>query len=334
MHEDFEQQAETMVSSFKKIPQSKSLLFQQANEVQDSYKNLVYYQSLRFAQIFRKVMKSPYNDKYVHEFLQTLEEELSLQQFAQGTNPLIATIKSLFHTFKQFSDEEIAVVPYTGMRSGGALLFAMPFRKSRMTFFKVIEELGRLGYRTLKLDYLNRQDGKETQGFKVEQYLQGGVFSDLFSIAPYELLLADGTRRYLKENELPAATKDLLWIDKYSKKLMRHDKEVANGVLVSQSYTCELLDLLFHNVDEVISNKNLPFSTYSKQKNQLVSKIIGPLQKTIKELLGDELPLVCSGGLYDFTLKLSSSSLQVGVVNKLFHATMKSGGVETDLEMQ
>jgi hypothetical protein len=49
------------------------------------------------------------------------------------------------------------------------------------------------------------------------------------------------------------------------------------------------------NIGSDISNKQLPASSYSKSKNDMVGKIILPLIKIIKDTIKKDIPIDCYG---------------------------------------
>lgn len=47
------------------------------------------------------------------------------------------------------------------------------------------------------------------------------------------------------------------------------------------------------NIGKDISNKDLPVSSYSKNKNDMLGKIVIPLIELIERETGKKLPLIC-----------------------------------------
>ncbi|HCB51432.1 TPA: hypothetical protein DEP21_02545 [Patescibacteria group bacterium] len=61
----------------------------------------------------------------------------------------------------------------------------------------------------------------------------------------------------------------------------------------SQSATIEIMKRLIENPGKDISNKDLPSSSYSKNKNDMLGKIVIPLIELIEKKTGKKLPLIC-----------------------------------------
>lgn len=66
-----------------------------------------------------------------------------------------------------------------------------------------------------------------------------------------------------------------------------------------------------------MSNKELPVSSYSKNKNDMQGKIVIPLLELIQKETGKKLPLICKGSLYEFYIKLNPSDIDIAVIDKL-----------------
>ncbi|MEI8091116.1 MAG: hypothetical protein WCG98_02465 [bacterium] len=64
-------------------------------------------------------------------------------------------------------------------------------------------------------------------------------------------------------------------------------------------------------------NNNLPASSYSKNKNEMVSKIVVPILELVEQKMGKKLPLICKGSLYDFYMKLNKSDIDIAIISRL-----------------
>jgi len=71
------------------------------------------------------------------------------------------------------------------------------------------------------------------------------------------------------------------------------------------------------NIGKDISNKDLPVSSYSKNKNDMLGKIVIPLIELIERETGKKLPLICKWSIYDFYLKLNPSDIDIAIVCKI-----------------
>lgn len=86
----------------------------------------------------------------------------------------------------------------------------------------------------------------------------------------------------------------------------------------SQNTTIDMMRLLLENIGKEVSNGQLPVSTYSQNKNEILGKVILPIRKLSREKFGRDIPIICSGGITNYYLKLESDKfLQIGMIKKL-----------------
>jgi hypothetical protein len=87
-----------------------------------------------------------------------------------------------------------------------------------------------------------------------------------------------------------------LVFDTIHKKIYINKEPVSHDDIVTQSATVEMMEKVCrpnHHIHGT-SNKELPASSYSKNKNEMTGKIIIPLQKLVEKKYQKKLPLTCS----------------------------------------
>lgn len=172
-------------------------------------------------------------------------------------------------------------------------------------------------YPYVAIEYTSYDDGNSHDGVMLEQYLSESIFS------PY---IKKGTMIY-KNNQgdsymdeyrtiLERETTGLL-IDAVERKIYFNGEKLTSKDIPSQSTTVDVLEMLVEHSDEDINNSRFPSSSYVKNKNEMLGKIVIPLVKFIQEKTGIELPLVCKGSIGEFYLKLNSTELRIGIVGKI-----------------
>jgi hypothetical protein len=106
-------------------------------------------------------------------------------------------------------------------------------------------------------------------------------------------------------------------LDMVNNKMYINGRKLTSEDLHSQTATVDILAILIENHSKDISNKELPLSSYSKNKNDMLGKIVLPLIELIEKETGKKLPLICKGSMYDFYLKLNPSDIDIAVIKKL-----------------
>jgi len=82
--------------------------------------------------------------------------------------------------------------------------------------------------------------------------------------------------------------------DAINKKIYINGENITHKDLFTQSATVEIIEILFNNKGHYITNKELPPSSYSKNKNDMTGKIILPLQQLMEKKFKQKLTLKCS----------------------------------------
>jgi len=82
-------------------------------------------------------------------------------------------------------------------------------------------------------------------------------------------------------------------LDCTNNKLYVNDKKVTSEELHSQTTTIDVLQMLMKHIGKDVHNKQLPASSYSKNKNTMLSKIVIPFIKLTKKELKKDFPLIC-----------------------------------------
>jgi len=76
-------------------------------------------------------------------------------------------------------------------------------------------------------------------------------------------------------------------------KMYVNGRKLTSEDLHSQTATVDILKILIENSGKDISNKDFPISSYSKNKNDMLGKIVLPLIELIEKETGKKLPLIC-----------------------------------------
>ncbi len=86
-------------------------------------------------------------------------------------------------------------------------------------------------------------------------------------------------------------------------KIYANGKVVTSKIIPSQSATIEILKLLLESSDNTLKNTELPRSVYTSIKSEMNWKIIWPINKLSREVLGQDFPITIEWSLNKFTVK-------------------------------
>ena len=224
---------------------------------------------------------------------------------------------------KKMSEEVGIAVKIAGAGRGGDIFFAAPYGSFRSYVFKTIAKLKNKIGKNLWLDYASWEDGYGEDGLLVEQFIDEDIFSQFISKGGVRVrhLSNKGvlhTDLYtLEEYEEGIKTWDL-FLDPTHSVVAVCGKPLSSKEIHSARATIEILSILLDNLGKDVSNKVLPRSSYSTNRNELQSKIITPLQKILKKQLKVELDIAIYGGLHTFFVKLNPGNYHIHLLEKIF----------------
>ncbi|MDQ1344149.1 MAG: hypothetical protein QG650_869 [Patescibacteria group bacterium] len=86
----------------------------------------------------------------------------------------------------------------------------------------------------------------------------------------------------------------------------------------SQTATIEIFGILLANMGKQIPSQNFPISSYSRNKNEMLSKIIVPFERLVQAKTGKRIDVDCSGGVGEFFLRLAhDGNMDIAIIEKI-----------------
>ncbi len=164
--------------------------------------------------------------------------------------------------------------------------------------------------------YSNFSDGIAHKGLIIEQYIGNEVFSKHFIGNSWELQDYTGKRTIGDFNCLVNKEEYDLILDVFNGKIYHKGQKLTSQDLSSQSTTIELVKLLFSSPTKEILNKDMSSSSYSKNKNEMTSKIIVPLERWVKDTIGKDCIIKASGSLSEYSIYIKYNSLRIAFLDK------------------
>ena len=215
-----------------------------------------------------------------------------------------------------FADEKLGICPLTLGESGWSFLFVTKYEKSRKTILNLIDELQHDGHQTY-LEYCSRKDWYSKTWLCINQDLKNKIYSPYItnnSIVYHDNQWANSITNM---NDILSNEDIDILLDAINNKVYIRGEKLDSKDLGSQSTTVEVFAKLLENIGQEVDNKQFAVSSYSKQRNQMLGKIILPLQELIKTKLNEELHVECTGSLYDFSLILNEKKLTIWVIKEI-----------------
>lgn len=200
----------------------------------------------------------------------------------QRENKLFFAIQYLFDQYKQFENEEIGIFPFNTGKIGGSLFFVTKSKRSRATMQKVLDHLRQEGY-IAHLDYASWRDGFSSDGVRVEQFISEKIYSDYTKEGNVFFSDSKGASYFGDYESIIENEKDCILLDTIRGRIYIRGIKLTSKDIHSQNTTIDMMKILLENIGKEISNSKLPVSTYSQNKNEILSKVILPIRKLAKE---------------------------------------------------
>lgn len=244
----------------------------------------------------------------IKELIITLQDMWFYHCFIEHQYEMISRVYNAFSLHKSFPDEICACIPLTTVKLWWTFLVAIPRHQSKQTVDKMIETLTEnYGYSPTLL-YASWKEWFIDTGVQVTQYLSNWLYSS--HITPWTIELVTWTwKRIIGDYEVIKnhdELSDWIWFDLLKKKIRVNGEKINHTTICSQSATIEIMLYLFNHLWEFVPNHKLPASTYSKNKNEMISKIILPLQQLVAKKFWEQLEIQCSGTLYERSICLKN----------------------------
>ena len=265
---------------------------------------------------FDEVLNNPLDENKIDKFIKIINEFGAFSVIIESNNTFLTDIKNTFNSLKLFDNEKIGICPLTLWKMWWSFLFVTPFKKSRRTIAKMVEKYN-FQWSKMHLEYASWIDWYSDEWLRVEQDLSNDIFSEYLQSGSVIYKDNFGKSYIWDYNSILERESKWLLLDCVEWKIYVNWKDITSKDLLSQSTTVEVLDCLISRFWETVTSKELPYSSYSTQRNQMAWKIIIPLKKLTKKYFGKEVDLECSGGLGWFNLILDEKEIKIWVVKNV-----------------
>lgn len=216
-------------------------------------------------------------------------------------------------------ENEIGVFPFDIVQWWGAISLISPLESNRKKVIQMVSDYKQINQDSnMSVIYESRKDGYEFEGVKIEQNLNEWIFSPCISGSKYLIEHYNGSIELINSSEdaLLSAQDDFI-IDTIAGKIYIQGNKITSSDLHSQVTTCEVLAVAIKQIWVEFSNSKLQSSSYSRNKNEMISKVITPLKVVIEKYLGKRLDIICSGSISNYTIRLNPSRVNFGIIRRI-----------------
>ncbi len=250
-----------------------------------------------------------------HEIIWTLLGKYNLSSFEHISHNLELLKNMFIELFPSSSYKDMVVyISWASLDQKYVVLVPSYFPKININL--IDEALKRYFWDTSSVIYSSKHDWLSEEWIIIEQNQFSSDFAFEYDSNLFVIEDVDGNISYWEYSSLLSSADKWLLFDCFNWKIFLDWRKLSSKEIHSQNYTVELMDKLRKNIKSNISNSELPKSSYSKSKNEMIWKIVAPLLKLVKEVMWYDLPLVCKWGNWDYYIKLDTSDVPMYFLSK------------------
>lgn len=271
---------------------------------------------IKMIEIFKNIFENWYDVNVIDDFIENINNYNNVVSLIERQSWFQDKMELIFKTNIHNNEEQIWILPAYSWKFWWWYVVVTKQWFSRETIKKTLDELKK-NYTNVQIEYSSYEDGNSSDWIKLEQYISDGIYSKY--IDKNKVIYKDNKwNSYLWDyNEIIKNYSDWVLFDKINNKIYFNWEKLTSKDILSQNTTIEIITKLMDNIWEEISNKNLPISSYSGNKNEMLWKIILPLLKFLESKTWEKLQIVCKWSITDFFIKMWEVNLRIWVISKI-----------------
>lgn len=279
-------------------------------EEKDTYQQIADWLSiLSISNIYylNKLIKLGDKEWGINNYIDNLNNARKLASILEDQGWFIEDLK--FEINKTIWDQkEIWIIPIYSWRVGGNYLIVTPEFKYRNNIEDSLESLKQNKYPNIHTQHISWRDEFTGQWIKIEQFISKDTYSKFIKKGMVVYTNNQWTKEIWEYSAFIKKFNKWILLDETSNKVYLNGVKLTKKDIKSQTTTVEVISKLLDSLWYVVHNTEYPPSTYTRQQNQMIGKIIGPLRKLIKKNFNEECPITCTWSLRDFNLKFEKWS--------------------------
>ena len=293
---------------------SKNIYFKKflnENSLYDNVFDTIVLLSIQNIALFKQLFERWYDDNIIEEFIDNINNYRHASALLEKQNDFAEDLEYLFKKNRKNVNEKIWVMPaYSWKLWWGYLIVTKPWL-SRDTINKTLEDI-KNNYPNAEIEYASYLDWDCSDWVKIEQYISEWIFSDY--VQKDKVLYKDSNWISYIWNYEDILKKENKWIllDTITKRIYFKWQK-----LTSQNATIDILDILLENLWKDVSSKVFSSSSYSKNRNEMFSKIIFPLSKVVSDWGFKDFNFKSSWWITEFFVRLDKPDINIGIIRRI-----------------
>lgn len=222
----------------------------------------------------------------------------------------------IFQGQELMDHHDIAILPIYSTTKGGSYIWYGRRGIARKNLYLAMQEAQKR-YPELNIVF----DGSMMPtSFKAEVSVEQDLsqkYTAKHSTAEGYLFTSSDSREILQKYDSGGLSKGRLLVDQISRKIYINGEKVSSKEILSQQLTIDILDRFINSGVKEIHASDLPSSSYTQSKSEMMSKILSPLMRTVHRRLGSNIRMQCHGSAVDFVIKFEEMNLPLFSIQKI-----------------
>lgn len=297
----------------------KNLLQPSIEEISELYAKMISLFSMDIIYLLKQILGKNYSEQLLQRFLSILKKCNITNDIVIWTNSSeVMNFMNDLSSHLNTPQTNIAIFPEDTVIYWGCINTISPLESARKNILEFIKN-----YKTRTIDntawliYASWLDGIETEWIKIEQDIRNKIHSWVSKKTNYKLINRDGTvymRSY--QDAIQDCNNDVL-IDLIKNKIYIHGKICSSKELHSQTTTAEILSKFIEKNRNALTSKDLLPSSYTKNKNEMITKVINPFIKLIKDKCNQIIVISCNGPVTNYTIEFDLKDIKIGIIKDI-----------------
>lgn len=275
-----------------------------------------YIMNIQLLNYIQKYIKWWFNDTEADNIINHINNFRNAVSLVEKQTIFADEFVNFFNNNKSDINEKIGIMPVYTSSFGWWYFFVMKQNLSRNTITKTISDL-KNKYNNCLIEYANREDWYGWWWIQINQSISKWIFSKYISEWNIKFITNLWETYIWEYNEIMEKEKNWLILDAINKKIYLNWNKMTSKEIHSQSTTVDVLDKLINANWNDISNSELEISSYTKNKNEMLWKIVLPIVRLLKKEYWVELPIICKWSLWDYYLKLKKTKIRIWIIKRI-----------------
>jgi hypothetical protein len=295
----------------------KQLLEPKSDIISHLYWKMIWTVSIEILHSLVELLSKNHNEWDLHNFIESLNKFKFANNLTRTNSEEYLKLLDSIESFFELWNRHIAIFPIESTISWWCIGIVSSQENTRNKVWELIEKYNKEKSNSISLVYSSWQDGYETEGIKIEQDLSVHIQSPFSKRANLKLINRDGSVYLRSYQEAIEDSYNDIVVDLIKNKIHMWGIICTSKELNSQFTTSEILSKLLLSGKKSIESKDLSPSSYTKNKNEMITKVINPFIKLIKQKFNKTLNVSCNGYVSGYIIEFDLKDLKVGILSEV-----------------